>query len=245
MKVGLQLCFSSQYQQELNSFLQYVKFTPKAILKGRKVRPWDEKKHRKLLQKLLSSDDVVFSRDGDAFSCITAGVRRTIEIIQEENVFFPTAIEVEKLIDDKNFFAGYLYNEEYEFVQSLRHSDKLSERTVTPEILATIKNTPMRDGVWCREYITTFNPGCSEMIRYTYLMVTWKMWFGELFFSLVPKDRILNFPHATEIKELPNGQVYVQLYDKIEEPYTPENVFRQWKWREWLEYDRLIENYPY
>lgn len=74
-------------------------------------------------------------------------------------------------------------------------------------------------------------------------MVTWKMWFGEQFFKLVPKEKILSFPYATEIKELSNGNVYVQLYDKVEEPYTPDNIFRQWKWREWLDYDGLEEKY--
>lgn len=74
-------------------------------------------------------------------------------------------------------------------------------------------------------------------------MVAWKMWFGEQFFKLVSKERILSFPHASEIKELPNGQVYVQLYDKIDEPHTPDNIIRQWKWREWLDYDGLEKKY--
>jgi hypothetical protein len=70
-------------------------------------------------------------------------------------------------------------------------------------------------------------------------MVAWKMWFGEEFFKLVPKEKILSFPYAIAIKELPGNIVYVQLYDSVEEPYTPDNVFKQWKWREWLDYDEL------
>ena len=52
-----------------------------------------------------------------------------------------------------------------------------------------------------------------------------------------------SFPHATAVRKLTNDVIFVQLYDKIEEPFTSENVFKQWKWREWLDYDSLEEKY--
>lgn len=75
------------------------------------------------------------------------------------------------------------------------------------------------------------------------LMVAWKMWFGETFFKLVPKEKILTFPHAVTVKELQGNLVYVQLYDKMEEPYIPDDVARQWKWREWIGYNDLEVTY--
>ncbi|WP_157263329.1 hypothetical protein [Pedobacter sp. R20-19] len=42
-------------------------------------------------------------------------------------------------------------------------------------------------------------------------------------FSLVSKERLLEFPYAVEIKELENEIIYIQLFDKIEESDKPEN----------------------
>jgi len=139
-----------------------------------------------------------------------------------------------------------LFNEEYEVVQSTSSESNISDRVFPVEIIDSIKNTPYRLGVFdIKRYDTKFNPGRTIQLESTLLMVAWKMWFGGQFFKLVPKKRILSFPYAVEIKELSNGNVYVKLYDKIEEPYTPDNVFKQWKWREWLDYDGLEEKYGY
>ena len=78
---------------------------------------------------------------------------------------------------------------------------------------------------------------------YLSLQIGWKMWFGDAFFQLVPKEKIMSFPHAVHLEALSDKLLYTQLYDRIEEPYTPDAVFKQWKWREWLDYDRLEEKY--
>ena len=80
---------------------------------------------------------------------------------------------------------------------------------------------------------------------YLKLLVSWRMWFGKDFFKLVPKEKIMSFPYATAIREISSDLVYVQLYDSVEKPYTAENVFRQWKWREWLDYDGLESKYKF
>ena len=70
------------------------------------------------------------------------------------------------------------------------------------------------------------------------------MWFGKDFYHLIPKERILAFPNAIEIKELNDDIVYVHLFEKIEESWTKENMERQWAWCEWLDFDKLVEQYP-
>jgi hypothetical protein len=75
-------------------------------------------------------------------------------------------------------------------------------------------------------------------------MASWKMWFGPPFFELVPKERIISFPLAIDIRELSNGEVYVQLFDNMEESASKDNIERQRRWREWLDFDELIKKYP-
>ncbi len=90
-----------------------------------------------------------------------------------------------------------------------------------------------------------FNPGSSLSLEIMDLHVSWKMWFGALFFKYVPKERIMSFPFALKIEELSSGIVFVQLFEKIEDPYTPNNVFKQWKWKEWIGFDELEEKYGF
>lgn len=250
MKIGLQLCYKEMFYQPgfyQKLFSENIKFTPGELTYGYKTMAWDNKKSMKIIENYDSDENLILDNgEGSLFSAVVSGSdhpHRSITIIQEKSIYIPTTQYIESIIDHTDFVSAWLYNEDYECIQSTRFTSDLKFREFSPEILASVKNTPITKGVRVDEFITKFNPGKSELLSYTMLMVAWKMWFGKPFFELVPKEKILSFPHATEIKELENGQVYVQLYDNVEEPYTPENVFRQWKWREWLDYDTLIEKY--
>lgn len=249
MKVGLSLSFNKEFYEPLfytNLFKSFIRFKPDRVIKKYKTQKWNEGEYINLLNSYQSNETVVIgNNNNDLFSLVITGSKfphRHISIIQEMDIFYPSNNSIEKTTRNNNFIAGYLYNEDFECVQSTSFIENISHRKITKEIWDSIKNTPYKLGIFeKKEYNTLFNPGRSVLIGYTWLMVAWKMWFGEQFFKLVSKERILSFPYATEIKELPNGNVYVQLYDKIEEPYTPDNIFRQWKWREWLDYDGLEE----
>lgn len=251
MKTGLQLCFDADFRKATlyyDLYLKYVKFVPKRFANKSSVNEWQADKHLKSIQQYNTDDYMAVGGDDyNIFLTVITGSNqphRSINLIQDTSLFRPENAEIEKIIDHKNFVAGYLYNEEYELIQSTKSETNFRGRELSPELLSTIKNTPYKLGIFNhKEYQTRFNPANSALISFTWLMIAWKMWFGESFFKLVPKAKILSFPHATEIKELPNGQVYVQLYDKLEEPYTPENIFRQWKWKEWIGYDELIDQY--
>lgn len=252
MKIGFALSFEKNSMNgTFLSFLykKYVKFNPYSFTIGHKGAAWNEKKHLNEIQLAGGEKDIsIIDLNRNIFSITTTGSQhphQSFLIEQDSGIFHPTNDEVYEIINwSKTFIAGYLYNEEYTFVQSSESETLFEHRDISKEILMTLKNTPYKLGVFDKKkYNTRFNPGRSVLISHTWLMVAWKMWFGEQFFKLVPRERILSFPYATEIKELPSGQVYVQLYDKIEEPHTPDNIFRQWKWREWLDYDGLEEKY--
>jgi hypothetical protein len=70
------------------------------------------------------------------------------------------------------------------------------------------------------------------------------MWFGESFYKIVSKERLLSFPFAYKIEELPTGQVFVQLFEHIEDSSSIEAQKVQTAWKEWLDFDYLEKMYP-
>lgn len=65
-------------------------------------------------------------------------------------------------------------------------------------------------------------------------------WFGDLIYEAIPKERILSFDRAHEIKELPNGIIYVNLYEGTFNGNLPENQAKQEAFKEHL---GLIQDY--
>lgn len=222
-----------------------VKFTPDFFTQKNKRSSWDKNTHEKRIEKYNSEDRIsMVAKGGYLFMSDIAGIHnqfRSIHLNQPSTLYFPSDEEMEMLFDD-SMVSAYVYNHEYTSIQSETFETNLNGRGYPDELLESIKSTPYKQGVHGREYDIKFNPGRLELGKNTWLMPAWKMWFGKHFFELIPKEKILSFPHATEIKELSSGIVFVQLYDDIHEPYTVENKFRQWKWREWLDYDHLIES---
>lgn len=229
---------------------KYVRFDPFSFTKGYKGMKWDAKKHTLLIKKAQIGEEIsFFDRKRNFFSSSKTGTNhphQSISIAQSSEIFLPTNEEMNEIVTySSGFIAGYLYNEEYMYVQSTSSETNFLDRNICQGILDTLKKTPFKLGVFGdKEYDVKFNPGRQILIGRTWLMAAWKMWFGQPFFEIVPKEKILNFPHALEIKELPGGQVFVHLFDKVDESYTPDSMFRQWKWNEWLDFDELEKKYP-
>jgi hypothetical protein len=248
MRVELTLCFRADVElKELYRYLfdKYITFVPKWTTHNKKAVRWDAKKHYPLLN-TCDQDEMLSFGLGDGmfyYAVIDKGhPYRIIRIVEDSDSFLPTTPDISHVANRDGFIAGYLYNEDYEFVQSTVYDSNYQDRVFLPEILASIKNTPS-DIVFgnIKKFNTKFNPGRSIVMDYLSLQIGWKMWFGDTFFRFVPKEKIMSFPHAVYLEELSDNLVYTQLYDKIEEPYTPDAVFKQWKWREWLDYDGLEE----
>lgn len=226
-------------------YSNWVKFTPEFFTKKNKRVPWEKVTHEKIIEKYNNNDRIsMIAKGSNLFLTDIAGIHkqfRSIHLNQPAELYFPTDEEIEKLFDD-SMISTYIYNHEYTTIQSEVFETNLNGRGYSNELLDSIKSTPYKQGVHGREYDVKFNPGRLELGTYTWLMPAWKMWFGKSFFELIPKEKILSFPHATEIRELHSGVVFVQLYDDIYQPYSVENKFKQWKWREWVDYEHLIES---
>lgn len=248
MKIGLELCFENNALNGsfyITLFDKYVKFSPIRFTKNYSVKNWNEKKHRKSIQESSSRDNLTISEKDNIFITADAGVQnrfRYVGIFQDKEIFFPDNKEIETIINHDHFVSGYLYDEYYSFVQSTHFESTLQGRDLP---LDSIADTPFRiDGMGFKEYDISFNPGRKSLSGKTSLMAAWKMWFGRPFFEIIPKERIMGFEDAKEIKELPNGQIYVQLFEKIEESAGKINMDKQRKWREWLGFDELVRKYP-
>lgn len=253
MKNGLQFSFrEDSVGGDFYSILyeKYISFVPYSFNLGYKGVPWNGAKHIGVISTSGRGQELAyFDRQRNVFSSGRTGASspsQSVCIEQDASIFNPSDADILELICySDSFISCYLYNVEYTYVQSTSAESNFEGRNIPQDILDTLKNTPFKVGVFGgKRYDVRFNPGGQVLIGYTWLMSAWKMWFGGDFFKIVPKERLLSFPHAVEIKELERGHIFVHLFDKIEESHTPDSVFRQWKWQEWLDFDRLAERYP-
>lgn len=227
---------------------KFLKFQPSRITVKYKSKEFVEAKYRKLIAN-YSTNESVYLDDarGNIFTVgptFTNHPHTSVSIEQSEKFMEAKAYDLSDLIIRQGFVSAYLYNAEYVYVHSQIHENNFKNLNIPNGILESIKNTPYKLGVLdAKEFDIRFNPGRQVLIDYTWLVPAWKMWFGEPFYKLVPKEKILSFPYAVEIKELENKCIYVQLFEKVEESYSPDSIFRQWKWREWLDFDELEKNY--
>jgi hypothetical protein len=257
MHLGISLNFEvnsvdGEYYTRL--FNEYVHFQPDIILfkksgSGWKENRWNTKKHLKLISELDGQSNFNISDNENVFICnqtASGNPHRSIRIVGNQLTTDINLIDLFGFINRKGFVSGYLYNEVYEKIQSTEFANNIRRLNVPAKILSTIKNTPYRIeySTGFKIYDIKYNPGRSELIGYTWLMPAWKMWFGNGFYHLVPKERILTFPDAFEIKELDNDIVYVHLFETIEESWTEKSMRKQQAWREWLDFNKLVEQYP-
>jgi len=249
MKIGFKLCFESgildgEYYEQL--FEQFVKFTPNRFVINHSVRNWNEKKHLKIIKDCKKNDYLIVSNNENIFITTDTSSdhpHRSTTIIQNIDIFNPANDEVKEFIDRDGFVAAYLYDEGYVNVQSTEYENNLKEREDL--LLSSVKDTPYYfDESGFKVYDISHNPGREQLIGYTWLLSCWKMWFGEGFYHLVSKERLLAFPDAYKKEELPNGQVYIQLFENIEDSMSEEARKKQWDWRSWLKFDDLVKNYP-
>lgn len=250
MKVGLEICFEESFppSKVYQLFVQLVKFQPSRMMYEKKFYDWNNEKHLKLLSGYHFDKALSVSNDnGDIFFTSINGSKhlfRSISLIQDDAFLALDRLDLTSLTKEPEFICAYVFNEEFECIQSTANSSNYQSRNFSEGVYNSIKNTPFKLGVFdIKIYDTKFNPGRTLQLDFATLMVSWKMVFGSNFYKLVPKEKILNFPYADKIEELQDHSILVQLYNDIWLPYTPENIFKQWKWREALDYDKLESEY--
>lgn len=253
MKIGLTTCFNrGTIDGKIYNYLyeNFIKFDPYSFNKNNKGFRWNKSKHVKEIANATTKDRISFLDETGNFF-LASGIFlnesfQAITIEQDYMLFDLKNSDVEDIINySEGFISANLFNVEYTLVQSNSSETIFEDRQMNPEILGSLSKTPFKlDMFGKRDYDVRFNPGREVRTNQAILMASWKMWFGKAFFEIIPKQRLLSFPYAIEVKELKDDLVYIQLFDKVEESHTTESVFRQWKWQEWIDYDKLVEQFP-
>lgn len=251
MKTGFTICFTEnevggEFLMEM--FTQFVKFTPKYFHKKYSTKEWDERKHLKIISKSKPGENIaVYDLNYNYFGIGSTGSKipfTSFNIDQDVERFLPSNNDVEPITLQQGFISAYLYDQHYVELQSTECINNLDDKGFGQHLYDTLKDTPYKIGLHNhKNYDIRYNPGRMDLISYTWLLASWKMWFGKPFFELVPKEKMLGFKGAYDIKELINGNIYVQLFEKIDESHTYENMRLQQKWRDEMGYHDLISKY--
>lgn len=88
------------------------------------------------------------------------------------------------------------------------------------------------------------NPGRTTFLPGMCLQAAARMWFGGKVFDYIPRNRLLGFPEANRIEELPSGMVFVELFEDPFAAALPENRAKQKAFRDWIWLDELEEMAP-
>lgn len=251
MQIGLSINYqlgSTNGDFFIKLFDRYVRYTPDRFsikMNGSnwKVSNWSNK-HSNEIKNSGYLDEIIASFNENLFMVVNTGTmtpHQSILISQHLNIPFIEQ-EIESCLEQNGLMAVYLYDAIYVEVQSTVYEGNISGRDYSME---SIKNTPFTFDKYTggKEYDISFNPGRDILIGHTHILAAWKMWYGEDFYKIVPKDHILNFPNAYRIEELDKGRVFIQLFEKIEESDSEENMQNQRKWLDWINVNNLIEIY--
>jgi hypothetical protein len=83
------------------------------------------------------------------------------------------------------------------------------------------------------------NAGRADRIPGMWIIPGWKLWFAGRALAYFPRERLLSFPDAEEIRENERS-VFLRLFDLPTDAATPRGRATQLAFREWLEIDRLV-----
>jgi len=88
-----------------------------------------------------------------------------------------------------------------------------------------------------------FNPGHDHIIDGICFTSCWTMWFGQEFFSYIPKSILKNYEGCYENKEISEGLIRIMLYENIWAYDEPDNRERQLQFRRQVGIDEVAHSY--
>jgi hypothetical protein len=238
MRIGCSVNFKKdtlQVADYLAFFKTFVPFQPKRLSTDQGLeRDVEGEAVESLIHKIF---DQYFTISGNGGSILSGIEQDTRFIDLSIDPFNNTDEDILRFINRPGFISAYLYDSDYTSAQN----SKIGKYIIDD---SSLKDTPFfmsKDGY--KVYDTSYNPGREELLSFTTLLPACKMWFGEGFFDFIPKEKVLTFPQAIEVVELPNGIVYIHLFENIADSNSPAARTAQWAWRNWLDFDRLVEKY--
>ncbi|WP_316831983.1 hypothetical protein [Pedobacter aquatilis] len=234
-----------QYIKMFNLFLNFnpSRFSLKKEGGTWKVTNWKEK-YKLEISEAGYLDNFSASQNERFFSVTTANPDSpfiSIALSQDNGIISDNDIEC--FIQNKGFCSAYRYSTNYVAVQDTEYEGNIQGLGYS---LKSLRYTPFTidNSTGVKIYDISNNPGRSFLIGNTWIIAAHKMWFGPGFFKLVPKERLVSFPNASEIKEIENGCLFIKLFDDVEESDSEENMVIQQSWLDWINIKQLSSQYP-
>ncbi|MBO9632136.1 MAG: hypothetical protein J7578_03390 [Chitinophagaceae bacterium] len=168
-----------------------------------------------------------------------------LEIIDQSGDFLPLTISISDTrhhVDQQSIFlhpefrAGFCFNSEDYIVQNTTSVFDYEVRELRPDKI--YKN------FGDKKVDIQNNPGRSEVTSLTWLVSSWRMWFGRSFYEMVGKEKLQRFNSADIVKELAEEVTFIQLYDNPQDYNKAENRKKQQAFRDHIDFAGLVLKYP-
>jgi len=84
-------------------------------------------------------------------------------------------------------------------------------------------------------------PGYGEQIDNIWFGAAWKMWFGEPYYEFISKESIEKFKDCYKNEKITDNCRCITLYEDMDDYKNPENRERQWKFKETIDFQNVVE----
>lgn len=206
----------------------------------RKKGRYKPKQHIEIVRSADSIGWLNLSTEPESFSVSGDGFGRYQEIswvlpegrqLTEEQILYLTGLP--------GFNAGYVFDLDDVNWQSTREINYYEvegrDHSHLPQIQTSSGRTVLD---------ISGNPGRRTEFVGAWLIAAPRMWFGGKIFDYIPRNRLLSFPGANRIEELPSGVIYIELFEDLFAGALPENRAKQKAFRDWVWMDELEEMAP-
>lgn len=226
---------------------ELVLFSPNKMRTKLTERKFNVNQLYKDLEKLFSEEYVYFQmdlRDDTSSFTLSKGIRQLPSILCmfSKSVYEKTTVNgiANKFTDFFQMYdgiVGYAVSREDQKWQNQTDIGAFIEAN-KPLGNATFKPDPIQKE---RERIDTESfPGHNHFTNDgIWFGASWKMWFGNRYFSLIPKDTLLAFSDGYKNLELDDGSISITLYENIWD--YDKAMYRdiQWKFRKMVGMDEV------
>lgn len=91
-----------------------------------------------------------------------------------------------------------------------------------------------------KEIDTSKNPGYATVIKNSWLMAAWKMWFKNDYIDRLFRKDINNFANSFN-RQRSGAVTYLQLYEHQYEPHYKKSIEAQKQFKSWIGFDNIVQ----
>ncbi len=142
-----------------------------------------------------------------------------------------------QLLSLPGFVAVYALSEKHDFLQNEIHPGFYENRKYP------IPGRKLKVDEFGHKFVDiSGNPGRKRVVRNMILRSCWRMWFGEAYFELIPKQKLTSFQGARISTQLSNGLYFIELYENPFEAELKENLMLQKKFNDHINIEKVYND---